>query len=233
MLKQLTVAALASVMMVSAIAQTPMMTTSGNHPWRSDKEYFDPTGKPLWEQEKYVGWAARKSLFAGDLIVLIDTIQRAPMSVESALVHGLCNARQQAIMIDDRMLAMRFPMDSMTTMSTTTNPNGTAITTTTTTTNDYAANIDWSSVDSGARPMRLIMTNPIKPKDVSYDDAISILCSRDSGNERGVLSQWWYSDATEGQKDAIVRFLKADASIADDIYYPSLYVNRTYSWVNQ
>lgn len=253
MFKKMTVAALASVM-ISAFAQdnaTPNNTMSitttydANHPWRAANEYFDPNGKSLWTVEKHVERYADKYLNAGDAYRISDTLSRVPLEIESALVFGLADAHLEAVNIEDRMLAMRFPQDSTTTITTSNTGSGT--TTTTTTTTNMASNIDWSSDAPGSRAMRMVMTSERKPKDIDYNEAIDILCSRISDSQAAVLRDWWYSGqdddniersvtvqgATEAQKDAIVRLLKVDASMADDVYYPSVYMHRTYSWINQ
>jgi len=233
MLKAITAAAMATVMM-SAFAQD---STSGSmtittydyqtsRPWAKE---MDMSGKNLWEQKRHVEKMANWSLSGADRYNLAETLDRAPMSVENALVHGLTNSHRQAVVINDRVLAMRFPADSMTTTTSTANANGSI--TTTTTTDTWASNMDWSNEEHGFRPMRLVMTSKVKPKDISYNDAIDILTSNLSETERGILQDWWFMKASDGQKDTIVRMLKSDASIVDETYYPSVYMHRTYSWV--
>ncbi|AIE87368.1 hypothetical protein [Fimbriimonas ginsengisoli] len=235
MLKRLTLAALATISM-SAFAQNTMTTTeyqtSRPMMW-SDKDW-DMSGKSDMEVRKAVESRANDVLSGGDRYCLATMLDRAPSSVEHALLWGLANSHKQAIMINDRMLAYRFPDTTVTTTSTTTtDTTGTTTTTVaTTTTPDWnASNMDWSNTEASWRPMRMVMTKSIKPKDLSYIEALDILKSDLNDTSAGILTDWWNNTASDRQKDVLVRMVKGDARMADAIYYPSVYTHRTYSWV--
>jgi len=236
MLKTLTLAALATISM-SAFAQSGTMSTTEYQTSRpmywNNKDMWDMSGKSDMEVRKAVEWRANTALSGGDRYVLATMLDRAPSSVEHSLLWGLANAHKQAVMINDRMLAYRFPDTTVTTTSTssTDTMGNTTMTTTTTTSPDWnASNMDWSSMEASWRPMRMVMTQSAKPKNINYYEALEILTSDLNSSSAGVLASWWNGTASERQKDVIVRMLKDDAMMADAIYYPSVYTRRTYSW---
>jgi hypothetical protein len=234
MLKKLTLAALASISM-SAFAQsmtTVEYQTSRPMYWNT-RDNWDMSGKSDMEVRKAIESRANTALSGGDRYVLATMFDRVPSNVEHSLLWGLANAHKQAVMINDRMLAYRFPATTVTstTASSTDTMGTTTVTTTTTTTPDWeASNMDWSGIEDSWRPMRMVMTRNVKPKDISYITALDILTSDLNDSSAGVLAGWWNNDASERQKDVIVRMLKDDAMMADAIYYPSVYTRRTYSW---
>jgi len=219
MLKQISIAALAAVSMC-AFAQN-------SSTWSDDG-----MNKNDYNMRKHVEWRGNGCLSGGDRYELAEMLDRAPMSVEHCLLLALTGAHKQAVMINDKMLAVRFPADSTTTMATTVNNNGTTTTTTTTTDTWSASSMDWSGEEAGSRPMRLIMTNAKKPKDIDYDETRDILLANLNDTDAAIIADWWRTKANERQRDIIVRLLKDDARMADQIYYPSVYMHRTYSWVN-
>lgn len=230
MFKQMTLAAMA-IVATSAFAQSTTTTTVEykSAPGWNKADDIDLEGKSIHQLRKKLEWRANDALSGGDRTTLVSLLNRAPSNVEQALLMGLSKSHRQAVMINDQMLAWRFPAD--TTVSTTTT-NGYS-TTTTTTTYDNNMNwsaMDWSSAEANSRPMRMIMTKSAKPKDISYDQAIEILTSDLNDTQAGTLSSWWFSRASVGQKDVVVRLLKDDAAMADQTYYPSVYSRRTYSW---
>lgn len=234
MYKNLALVAMAMVS-VSAFAQ------SGNSTWTpttsSWNKMDDMDSNPsFYDMQKKVVWHANKCLSGGDSYTLLTTFDRVPLSVQRALVGGLYDAHKQAKTINEQMLAYRFPAETTTTTSATTTDGSTATTTTTTTTvtdngtNNWSA-MDWSNGDMSSRPMRMVMTKGTKPKDISYSEAIDILIANQGQSTQGILSDWWQHRASERQKDVIVRLLEDDASMVDQIYYPSVYTHRTYSWI--
>jgi hypothetical protein len=228
MFKKISIAALAAISL-SAFAQD-----SDYGHWM-EKGDINVAGKSNFELRKRIDRQASECLSFADQYDLDAMLNQNSDEIDTALLRGLCHAHRQAAVITDHMLAMRFPEDSTTYATTTT--NGNTVTTTTTTTTLQANNIDWSSEDHSSRPLRIIMTNPIRPKDLSYDDAISVLCSNLNATESSILSGWWYGEdnrdgATERMKDVIVRLLKDDARMADQTYYPSVYMHRTSGWTN-
>jgi len=228
MLKKITLAALATVSM-SAFAGPNHQYQSSSNGWHNSQD-IDAVDKPLYDQRKAVEWRADQCLSGSDRFDLTNLLNRAPMSVEQALVTGLCKEHRQAVMINDQMLAYRFP--SETTVATTTSTDGTSTTTVTTydtTPKDWTA-MDWSGQDASFRPMRLIMTKSDKPKEISYTQALGILTANLGDTSTAVLTSWWNEKATEQEKDVIVRLLEDDASMADQIYYPSVYMHRSYDW---
>jgi len=228
MLKKLTLAALATVSMSAFAGNTHQYQTSG--PGWSNSKDVDVSDASMFDQRKALEWRASQCLKGADQYELTQLLNRAPTNVEKALLSGLSKSHKQAVMINDQMLAYRFP--SETTVATTTTTDGTSTTTVTT----YDSNrenwsaMDWSGQEASARPMRMIMTSSSKPKEISYDQAIEILCSDLGDTSTAILSSWWYGQATDMQKTVIVRLLEDDASLPDQVYYPSVYIHRTYDW---
>jgi len=224
MFKKITVAALATV---------SMCAFAGTHHHQSgwNNKDMDAADASMFDQRKALEWHANESLSGSDRFALNQMLNRAPMNVEKALLSGLSKAHRQAVMINEQMLAWRFPAE--TSVSTTTSSDGTATTTTVTTydtnSNNWSA-MDWSGQEASFRPMRMIMTKSDKPKEISYDQAIEILCSDLGDTSTAILSSWWYGEATEQQKDVVVRLLKDDASKGDQTYYSSVYTHRSYDW---
>jgi len=227
MLKKIAMAALASVTM-SAFAHTTSITTQDKG-WNND----NMQDRSVFDLRKRVEWRANDCLSGGDRFELSNLLDRSSLETENALLKGIVNAHHQAKVITEKVIAMRFPVDTTTTYTTSSNGDGTTTVTQSTTTDWNASNIDWSNEEHGSRPMRLVMANKTKEKDVSYNDAIDILCSNLSDSERGSLQSWWFNTATEREKDIVCRMLKSDASMADQTFYPSVYMHRTYSWINQ
>ncbi len=85
--------------------------------------------------------------------------------------------------------------------------------------------------DQSFRPMRIAMASHGMPKDVNYLDALDVLCSSLTDNEKAILQSWWFYDATERQKDVLVKLIADDAGISDQTYYPSVYTRRTTTWM--
>jgi len=228
MLKKITLAALATVSM-SAFAGHTHQYQSSYSGWHNSQD-IDAADKSMFDQRKAVEWRAEQCLSGSDRFDLTNMLNRAPMNVEKALVSGLCKEHRQAVMINDQMLAYRFP--SETTVSTTTSTDGTSTTTVTT----YDSNptnwsaVNWSGQDDSFRPMRLVMTRSDKPKEISYTQALEILSANLPDTSSGILAAWWNGKATEQEKDVIVRLLEDDASMADQTYYPSVYMHRSYDW---
>jgi hypothetical protein len=214
-------AALAAVS-VSAFAQSDMTVTGtttseyiNSHPWCPGNT--EVAGKPTWELRHRVEKQANLCLSGGDRFELAYMLDRNPFEVNAALLEGLCRAQHQAVKITERMLAQRFPDDT----SYASLPDNYVLQTT-----------PVNSWDGEGRALRVVMTNRIRPKDISYDDALDILCMRLDAWETPILSDWWYSGASEADKDVIVRLLKDDASMADQTFYPSVYIHQSYSWIN-
>lgn len=198
--------------------------------WSNSKD-MDTSDASQFDQRKAIEWRASEGLHGADRYDLNSMLNRVPSNVEKALLSGLSKAHHQAVMINDQMLAWRFP--SETTVATTTSTGGTATTTTVTTYDNNTANwsaMDWSSQEASARPMRMIMTAPSKPKAISYDQAIEILCSDLGDTSTAILSSWWSGQASDNEKSIIVRLLQDDASMADQTYYPSVYSHRSNAW---
>jgi len=218
---------------VLALAAVSMCAFAGSHQgqsWANSKD-VDASGGSQYDQRKAVEWRANQCLSGSDRYDLNSMLNRAPSDVEKALLSGLSKAHHQAVMINDQMLAWRFP--SETTVATTTSADGTATTTTVTTYDNNTTNwsaMDWSNQEASARPMRMIMTKDSKPKEISYTQAIEILCSDLGDTSTAILSSWWYDKASDLDKSIIVRLLQDDASMADQTYYPSVYMHRTYDW---
>lgn len=233
MLKKISLLALAAVSM-SAFAQssTTTTTTITQEPARSSNSDMGLHTRDHWDMKKSVMWRANQALSGGDRYYFSSMLDRLPTSVEMALVAGLSNAHRQAVIINDNMLAMRFPVDSSVTTTSTTDASGTTTTTTTTTTDWQMASTttgtDWN--ERSFRPMRLIMSGSAKPKDINYGEALDILTADVNDSSTAMLRDWWNNKASDRDRDVIVRLLKDDASMADQIYYPSVYTRRTWSW---
>ena len=182
----------------------------------------DPSTMDFSAQKMTVMNRANSALLGGDSYDFANLIDRTPSNVSIALVDSLCKNYMQAMMMGREIAMARYPVGSMTTSTTTTSANGAMTTTTTTTT-------DWSNAwANNMRPMRMVMESPM-PHMITYDSAIDILAANVDHSQESLLRSWWWSKASEGQKDVIVKFLKADSRFADWTYYPST-MPRQSSW---
>lgn len=242
MIKNMLTMALAT-MSVAAMAQTDTTSKTtttttteyqtNTHSWNKDREMdMNWSDQSMWSLRKHVEWHAGQVLSGGDKFVLATMLDRAPTSVELSILKGLTGARKQAVMINDRMLAMRFPADTTITTTTTADNSGVTKTTKVTADNDMSAQAMNMADDSQSRPMRMAMSRSSSPKEINYLDAVDILSSNLDSTESATLQDWWFYRASERQKDVLVRLLKDDAGISSQIYYPSVYTHRTYSWIS-
>jgi molybdopterin-guanine dinucleotide biosynthesis protein len=228
MFKKLTMAALAMAA-VSAMAQDSMSTTStwsNDRMSSSNREMIDDS-MAVSDKRMAVINRARQVLSGGDAYEFTSLLDRAPTSVDLAIIEGLFDAHRSAVLINEQMLMQRYPTyTSMYTTSSTDSMGNTTTTTTTTTTNT------WAMDDNQWRPMRMVMQSEAKPKDIDYLHAISILTSDLNDTQAGVLSNWWATRASERQKDVLVKLLESSAAYADRTYYPSVYTRRTWTMSN-
>jgi molybdopterin-guanine dinucleotide biosynthesis protein len=222
MFKKITLAAVA-MMSVAAMAQTTTTTTwtSTDTSW-SKKEVIDDS-LPISDKRMEVIKRARKVLSGGDAYEFTSLLDRAPTSVDLAIVEGLFDTHREAIMIQEQRLMTMYPTyTSMYTTSSTDSMGNTTTTTTTTTSSD-----SWAM--SSGRPLRMVMESSAKPKDIDYLNALSILSEGLSETQKGVLANWWSYRASERQKDVLVKLVEDSAGYADHTYYPSVYTRRTWT----
>ncbi|MGV3617492.1 MAG: hypothetical protein ACO1SV_19370 [Fimbriimonas sp.] len=218
MFKKLSLAAMA-MMSVAAVAQSTTTTTtttwSNDSSW-SNKEMIDDS-MAISDKRMAVIKRARMVLSGGDAYEFTGLLDRAPTSVDLAIIEGLFDSHRSAVMIQEQKLMQMYP--TYTSMYTTS--DGMTTTTTTTTT--------WASNDSEWRPMRMVMGSESKPKDIDYLNALSILSDGLNSTQQGVLANWWANRASERQKDILVKLVESSASYADRTYYPSVYTRRTWT----
>jgi hypothetical protein len=178
---------------------------------------MDPNNMDFWGQKKMVMDQANSSLLGGDAYNFSNMIDRCPANVSMALIHSLSNNYWQSRIIGYELAMSRYPVGTVSSYTTTvTNPDGT-VTTTTTSTTDYS-----TTYAENMRPMRIIMETP-DPRVISYQDALDVLTSNLNTTDSTVLRDWWWNKSTEGEKDVIVRFLRADSKFADQVFYPSTF----------
>jgi|GEM_PF-3157275 len=235
MFKKITIAALASVSMCAFAQDSSMVRTSSTWSMSGDRAMMMDMNASHYEKRKMVEMRANEALSGADRYVLMAALDRAPTSVEHSLVNGLFGAHRQAMMLNDQMIAARFPVQDMTVVTTTTSASGTTATTTTTTTTTTDTTMSGSTMamdmnDITFRPMRMVMQSSARPKMVDYMTATDILTSGLNEAQAGILRSWWMNTASEREKDVIVRLLEDSAGLADQIYYPSVYTRRIYSW---
>ena len=230
MFKKICMAAMA---MASVCAMAQTSNTMSTSTWAQDRtmsgmsdrmEMIDDS-MAVSDKRRAVISRARQWLSGGDAYEFTSLLDRAPTSVDLAIIESLFDTHRSAVMIQEQRLMQMYPTyTSMYTTSSTDGMGNTTTTTTTTTTNT------WAMDDSSARPLRMVMQSEAKPKDVDYLTALSILTSDLNQSQAGVLSDWWTNTATERQKDVLVKLVEKSAGWADRVYYPSVYMRR--SWTN-
>lgn len=218
MFKKLSIAAFA-MMTVAAMAQTSTTTSwsSDNTSW-SKKEMIDDS-MPISAKRQVVIKRARMWLSGGDAYEFTSMLDRAPTSVDLAIVEGLFDTHRQAIVIQEQALMAKYP--TYTSMYTTSSSDSMGTTTTTTTTESWAM--------SSGRPLRMVMESESKPKDLDYLNAFTILSDGLNQTQQGILASWWAHTASERQKDVLVKLVEGSARVADQTYYPSVYNRRTWT----
>lgn len=221
MFKKISLAAMA-MMSVAAMAQTSTTTswTSDNTSW-SSKEVIDDS-LPISAKRQAIIKRARMVLSGGDAYEFTGLLDRAPTSVDLAIVEGLFDTHREAVMIQEQALMAKYPTYTSMYTTSTTDSSGTMTTTTTTTTTDT-----WAM--SSGRPLRMVMESDSKPKDIDYLNALTILSDGLNETQKGVLANWWANRASERQKDILVKLVENSAGYADRTYYPSVYTRRTWT----
>jgi hypothetical protein len=169
---------------------------------------IDANGKSHYDIKREV-CRQEEYLSGGDAYTFEAMLNRMQGNTEDALISGLFAAHRQAVLIKDQIIASRFPDSSV---------------------GDQA--VLAQETDSSMRPMRMVMDEPRHHRDMNYGTAFDILTADLNSTQTTWLAQWW-DDATDREKDIVVRLLKLDASKADDPIYASVYTNVKYDWVNQ
>lgn len=234
MLKKMSLAAIA-LSSVAAFAQTDSnttttttATTTWSSPAMNDRMEKIDTNVSISKKRKIVIQRAREVLSGGDAYIFTGLLDRVSTPIDLALIEGLYNAHRQAVMINEQMLAQRFPTYASVYSTTTTDAMNNSTTTTTSTTwnNDAMA---MANDDTQWRPMRWVMRTDTKPKHVDYIRAIEILNDGQDATQQGILSNWWNWDASEREKDVVTRLLGYSAGWSDRTYYPSVYTHRSWT----
>jgi hypothetical protein len=181
---------------------------------------MDPSNMSAWDQKKMVMDQANAVLLGGDAYLMSNLLDRAstPANVAVALASSLSKNYYQSRIIGYEIAMSRYPVQTSYT-TTVTNPDGTVTTTTTT---DYS-----TTYAESMRPMRMIMEVPFPNRNITYDDALNILCANLDTAECTQVRDWWWNRSSEQDKDVIVRFLRADSRYADTIIYPSTFPHST------
>jgi hypothetical protein len=167
---------------------------------------------PMHEQRAFVTDFARTAINAGDAYILTRMLDRAPGHVTMNLVNALAQTTWQARAMRQEWAMSRYgtpvagmPQQQTTFTTTVTNPDGTVTTTTTTT--STAQTMAWA----GNRPMRMIIER--QSPGITYLEALEVLTANLTNSETAVLANWWHNQATERERDSIVRLIRANAGI--------------------
>jgi hypothetical protein len=185
-----------------AVVSTAAMAADDGWMWR------DPSTNSWNQNEMWVQQRADNVIAGADAYTISQIFDRAPSNVAMALANSLARNTWQSKMMGDEIAWSRVP-ERTTYVTTYTNPDGSMTTTSTTTT-------EWTLQ---ARPMRMIME--MKPRMITYDDELEIITSNLTDSEATAFRQWYWNSATNGEKDAIMAYLEANAKIADRWIYPS------------
>ena len=191
-------------MMLAAMAVVSMSAFAQDHRWH-DRDSFDvaDAGKTQYGMERFVRWQCN-DLMGPDDYTFEAMLNRMPANEENALIKGIFCAHREAVREREHIITMRFPNSTEVELSTNSN--------------DEISN----------RPMRMVMEST-GPRDIDYRTALDILTSSVNATEGTWIEDWW-GDATDQQKDCVVRLLKKSAHKADEPIYESLYINNL-DWV--
>ena len=173
-----------------------------------DNMWRDPSNNSWESNERWVQMHADRIIPGADAYTLSNIFDRAPSNVSVALANSLARTTWHAKIMGDEIAWSRMP-EKVTYITTTTNADGTMMTMTTST--------EWVAQ---ARPMRMVMER-YNPRMISYEEAAEIVNSNLSDSEATAFRTWYWGSSTDGQKDAIVAYLEANAKYADRIVYRS------------
>jgi len=200
MLRTITLAAFVLVS-VSALAEVQT--------WRDlSREKVDEAGRTQFGMMYFVR-AQDLCLQGPDRYTFEALLNRMAPNVENAMIKGLYCAHRQSIMVREQSIAANFP--GLREVERTTE-----------------ADEPMTSVESGNRPMRIVMSSPA-PHDIDYRTALEILESSVNATESTWIDGWWQS-ASDNDRDVISRLLQRSSAIADEPIYRSLYITNL-TWV--
>jgi len=197
-MKKLVLGALAAVSM-SAFAQTTY-TSDSSKGWvplgSSVKEL------PASEVNSAVCNFAKTTLTGGDAYAFEELTMSVPSNIEWAIKEGIANALQQTEY-------MKIGGDNISWTNTGKQIQYAIV-------KDNVFGADTYAIVMGPRPdgtsesgraLRFAASQPGYVQ-LRYDDALKILGGDLDQTKRGVLAHWWNQEATEGQRDTLVRVLR-------------------------
>ncbi len=174
-----------------------------------------------------VHWNVRHQaqwLNGADRFQLDSILVKAPGNVANSLCQALYNAQAEANEARYALVAQQVAANDQ--MAMTAAPGYTYFFAQTPSTMSAQATIKTYS-DSDNRPMRMVLQQKREPN-INYDDALDILDHELSQSAASSLNDWYLNQASDADRDVIVRMLKKDAWFKNQPIYASTLTHRNF-----